>query len=183
MDATLTLNTQSTARAFARLKSASTIAIPRALNKSIASGKTLGVRLIAEDMGLRQADVRDRIGLKQATPDNHVASLSASFKRVPLIDFNATGPEPSFGKGRGVRARFPGGAGRYPRAFIATMKSGHRGVFERTGASNRLPIHELFGPSLAFVFVKHRPEMQARALEQLAKNLQHELRFALTQAA
>jgi len=180
--AKLTLNTKQTERALDNLRLQAPIAIARALNKSIASGKTLMVRLVAQDMGVKQADIRDKVIVVPATHDHQTAALKASAKRIPLIDFNARGPEPSRGRGRGVTARMPGGAGRYPNAFIAEMKSGHRGVFMRRD-TRRLPIRELFGPSIAHVFVKHVEIGLARAREQLVKNLQSELRFVMRQAA
>jgi hypothetical protein len=47
--------------------------------------------------------------------------------------------------------------GSYKSAFIATMKSGHRGVMIR-GGKDRLPIYELFGPNPAHDIVKHPDE-------------------------
>ena len=58
----------------------------------------------------------------------------------------------------------------------------HRGVFERR-TRKRLPIRELFGPSLPHVFAKFIPEALKRGEESLVKNLQSELRFALSQGA
>ena len=46
---------------------------------------------------------------------------------------------------KGVRVRLRGS---YRHAFIAGMKSGHKGVMRRSGAA-RLPIRELFGPNPA----------------------------------
>jgi hypothetical protein len=91
-----------------------------------------------------------------------------------------------------VTARLPTGLGKYPQAFIATMRSGHRGVFMRVGASSRrsagarsanLPITELHGPSIPLVFGKHLAAGLARGEAQLRKNLVHELRFALQESA
>jgi len=193
-------------------------AFARALNRSIASAKTVMVREVSQDAGLTATDVRGRIFVREASPpDRLVAQLTASAKPIPLIDYRATGPEPSRGKGHGVRARLKGGAGRYPRAFIATMRSGHRGVFERLNANKasasrrlgaeframkrktalarfqaavaggttagRLPIYELHGPSIARVFAKHVAVGLARGREQLIKNLQSELRFAMRRTA
>ena len=162
-------------------------AVARAVNRSVASGRTLMSRHISRDMGTPVGTVRDRIGVREASPTRLVAQLTASAKRIPLIDFKARGPEPSRGRGRGVTARLPGGAGRYPHAFIATMRSTHRGVFQRVpgkrfmrGRGRRQAIYELFGPSIAKVFSKHGAVARARVLEQLDKNLQSELKFALS---
>jgi hypothetical protein len=154
------------------------------------------VRAIAADMGLKQGDVKryvtTRLASVSSAADQLSAAVVASGARIPLIRFSARGPEPSRGRGRGVTARLPTGPGRYPQAFIATMRSGHRGVYIRPGASSRrsvgarsanLPITELHGPSIPLVFGKHLEAGLARGEEQLRKNLVHELRFALQESA
>jgi len=167
---------------FRKLRERARPAIVRALNRSIASAKTAMVREVAKDLGLKASDVRDRIWTNEATLTRLQATLLASPQRIPLIDFKARGPEPSRGKGRGVTAKLPGGAGRYPNAFIATMRSGHRGVFQRTG-SRRTPITELHGPSIARSFTKNVRIGIARGAEQLVKNLRSEFKFAMSRAA
>lgn len=156
------------------------VPLARAINRSLGSGKTMVVRLIAEDLGIKVGDVRPYVREERATPVRLQASLFASAARIPLIKFNAKGREPSLGKPPGVRARVKGGAGTYPHAFIATMPGGHRGVFVRKGAAKRFPIVELRGPSLWQVFQKHQAAAVARAEEQLFKNVQHELEYALS---
>ena len=148
----------------------------RALNRAMASGRTVMVREIARDAGLKATDVRDALRFQQATFSHPVARLAAGLKRIPLIDFRARGAEPSRGRGHGVSYRLPGGRGRHPHAFIATMGTGHRGVFVRVGKA-RLSIKELFGPSLGRIFAKHRPAGLARALEVFETAFAHELAF------
>lgn len=178
---TVAFNTKDADRGFDRLLENARPAIARALNRSTGSARTAMTRAVAADMGLKAGDVRTRIAVTEATPNNLSTTFYASNKRVPLIDFRARGPEPSRGRGRGVTARIPGGAGRYPNAFIATMPGGHRGVFIRKRGAGRLPITELHGPSIAQSFTKHRDVGIARAKEQLPKNLQSELKFAARQ--
>ena len=156
----------------------------RAANRAIGAARTVMVRAIAQDTGLPSRKVRESLAFQEATIDRPSAMIAAKLKRIPLIDFNARGPEPSRGKGRGVRWRLKGSRGHDPHAFIATMPSGHRGVFKRTpgkfmrNSPTRQAIHELHGPSLGEVFQKHRPAAIARAQEMFAKNMKHELEFA-----
>lgn len=157
-----------------RLGSRAPVAISRALNRAGTSGRAGMVTAISRDMRLKAGTVRERIHLDNATPTKLSVTFYASAQRVPVYDFGAKGPVPSRGRGRGVTAKTP--ARRYPRAFIATMRSGHVGVFQRVGTS-RLPIRELFGPSIAHVFVKHLAVGIARAKESLAKNLGSEIRY------
>lgn len=149
----------------------------RAINRTVGSVRTVMVREMARDMGVKQKDIRESLSMRLATLQRLEAVLGAGLKRIPLIDFKSAGPEPSRGKGRGVTYKLQGGKSRNEHAFIATMPSGHRGVFMRK-AKARLGIYELKGPSLAHVFAKYRPVGIARGREVLVANFQHELAFA-----
>lgn len=153
--------------------------IVRALNRSADSGKTMAVRLISQDMGLKVSDVRPFVDVTKAHEGKLEATIHASAKRIPLIKFGAKGREPSMGIPGGVRARLRGGAGTYPRAFIATMPNGKRGVFERPRGGRRTQFTQLRGPSVWQSFQKHQGEAAERAQEQLAKNVAHEISYAL----
>lgn len=153
-----------------------TRAMVRAMNRALTSGRALMVQRIAADTGLKSGTIRDAFAMRNATNERLEARLAVGLKRIPLIDFNARGPEPSRGRGRGVSYRLKGGSGRIEHAFIATMKSGHRGVFARSREA-RLPIRELFGPSLGHVFAKYRPEGIAKVKEAFATNFARELAF------
>lgn len=153
-------------------------AMARALNRGISAARTVMVREVARDMGLKAGDVRGQMRLVEATSGRLEAKLSSSRKRLGLIKFGAKGPVPSRGKGRGVTYRIgQGGRRRIPDAFITTMPGGHEGVFVRLGKA-RLPIKELFGPSLGHVFAKYYDQGAARAQEQFETTLAHELRRA-----
>jgi hypothetical protein len=213
----LKFNTKRLEQSIDRLQQNAPAAFARALNRAIGSANTVMTREVSNDTGLKVSDVRDRIGTHLADPTHLVAQLTASVTPVPLFAYGARGPEPSRGKGHGVTSRLKGGAQRYPRAFIATMKSGHKGVFERLNAAQagasrrlgaefrgmkrksaldrfqaavagaktagRLPIYELHGPSIARVFTKHVQVGLARGREQLVKNLQSELQYAMRKTA
>jgi hypothetical protein len=172
----LTFNNVQTKQAFAKLKGNAPIAIMRSLNRSAASGKTIMVREISADLGMKATAVRDTISIVEARPDKPRVQLISIGKRIPLIDLGAKGPEPSRGRGRGVSYKLGGTRRKLAHAFIARMGSGHRGVFARTSRA-RLPVVELRGPSIPHVFRKFRPLGLARMREQLVKNLQHEFRY------
>ncbi len=177
------VNTDDVLRAVEALKQRAKPAIARAINRTADSARTAIVRVISKDIALKVSAVRDQVIVQKASADRLTATFRASARRVPLIEFNARGPEPSRGKGRGVSARLPSGAGRYPRAFITTVGQGnHRGVFMRKGEAKRLPIVELRGPSIWQSFVKNQQVAVDRATEQLAKNISHELSFAPSRA-
>lgn len=161
-------------------------AVVRSLNRAIISGRTLMARLITEDTGVKVSDVKAAFQLEKASDSRPTASLGAGMKRIPLIQFKASGPEPSRGRGH-VSYRLQGQkvfALGSQNAFIATMSSGHRGVFSRVTPSTRkssgarsknLPIRELLGPSVGHVFIKFQSEGQARLEESFKTNFEHEM--------
>ncbi len=182
------MDTRQTEAALRFLKAKAPQAISRSLNRARTSGRVVLVRAIAQDMKLSQKVVKKHMGERDATPTKLVAELSGDLKRIPLINFGAK----QF-KRAGVKANTGRGRKSYGKTFfIATMPSGHVGVFSRTlpstkrspGAwSENLHIQEKRGPSVGHVFTKHMPAAQKRALEVLPKNLEREFRHVLRQGA
>lgn len=174
------------------------VIMARSLNRALVSGQTAITKAVAADMGLGQRFIKKEIVVDKATRMKPSVALTIAGRRIPLIGFQARGPEPSRGRGRGVSYRLRGSRGRVPEAFIATMRSGHRGVFKRKGSlgrkvhgprgyvgrggtaraqGGRLPIMELHGPSMPHVFEKFIPKFRDAAQESLVKNLQSEIRW------
>ena len=148
----------------------------RALNRALIAGRTAMARDIAGDTGIGVRDVTKALSERRATIERAEAAFGATIRRIPLIYFKARQTA------TGVTARLTGGAGQYPSAFIARMRSGHEGVFQRkfigsigTRRVKRLSIVELFGPSLGHVFAKHRPAGLARTMEAFDTAFAHEL--------
>jgi hypothetical protein len=168
-------------KAIARFKDRARPAIVRALNRSAVSARTVMVRDVAKDFGIRQKDVA--ISVENASPSTLTARVVAQGARLPLITFNARQTA------RGVSANTGRGRKVYPHTFIAkvhgplpngVVSPGHLGVFQRRGAQ-RLPIDQRYGASIPHVFEKHIDAGIARGQEQLVKNLKHEFEFALAQ--
>jgi hypothetical protein len=153
-------------------------AIARGINRTIATGKTSASRLVASDLRIRVSKAKDAIDTRLARPERLTAQLTASAKRLPLIEFGGRGPYPSRGRGRGVSVKLPGGQARFPHAFIAVMRSGHRGIYERRKGAGRLPIVEKRGPSIAHVVAKHIPAVVAELGPKMGENIAHEIAFA-----
>jgi hypothetical protein len=188
-----------------QLRDGGRLAISRALNRTLLTTRTAARRAIAEDVGLRQKDIEAAMKIIRATADRLRAELQVSGGRIPLIRFRTRETR------AGVTYSLRGSRSLAPRAFIATMRSGHEGVFRRrrvggdrtrTGVSihgrqitirelahagpglvPRLPIDELFGPSLPHVFAgaKVAPVIQRTAEVEMQKNLAHEVRFLVSQ--
>lgn len=160
-------------------------ALVRAMNRALGTGRTYMARAVASDTGIKQSDVRAAMSTREATFNRIEASIGAGLKRLPLSKFNARGPEPSKGTGRGVTWRIGQRTGRGPNLFLATMKSGHRGVFARVGADRKsrgawgknLPIDERYGPSLGRVFGFYRPVALSLMKQSFDKNFDHEMDY------
>jgi len=182
-------------------------AMARAVNRAASSGSVQLSRDVAANLGIGVTGVKKQFTLSQASSGNLVAKVLANARPLSLKDMGARwpgAPEITLTRGqRGFRVtamRF-GKRVRYEGAFVANVKGplpsgvispGHEGVFKRLrpsthkspGAwSKNLPINELRGPSVWLVARKLAPGVQAKAEEQLVKNLEHELGFALAQVA
>lgn len=186
---TFRFDTTQADRALDQLGQRAPAVMARALNRTTTSVRAFTAREIAGDIGLRVGVVREALKIRPATADRLQAEVSVSGARIALEDFHATGRIPSRGRGT-VSARIGGARKQYPGAFRVQFRSGHKAVFRRVRASVRksagawaknLPITELFGPSLPQVFGKKMPDAIAHGERELAKNLEHEIGFALSQ--
>jgi len=117
-------------------------------SKRIRARKRIKSRYITRALTLRRAKGSDIAGMEWA--------IDVSGAPVPLVAYPArqTRKGVSVEVNRGKRTLVKG-------SFIATMQSGHRGVFRRTGKS-RLPIRELLG-SRPVDALLHQGEAQAVA--------------------
>lgn len=191
---TLRFETERFERKLTALGHAAPGAIVKALNLAGAAASAAVTPRIAQDMGLDEPIVQRFVKQKLATATNQRTTIAASAKRIPLVWFRATGPQPSRGRGTGVTAQLPGGRQRYPHAFIATVAAGssrHVGVFERKQQLTRkspgawkpnLPIRELRGPSVWHVFKKFVSVGVEAGRQQLAETMRSEIRLALRRA-
>jgi hypothetical protein len=128
------------------------LAAVRSLNKTAVSAKSMAIKSVAAHIGIAQKEVRPFIVLQKATLRCLDAVLMAlKAKRLPLIKI-----DPRAKQGRaGVTYRGAGGMRRtIPQAFLATMPTGHRGIYARAPGAKRLPIRELAGPSIYYVFTQ-----------------------------
>lgn len=102
-----------------------------ALNKAAVSTRAEAVRILRERYpGFKAAAIRAAMKIIKATYSKPVAIIRVKGARTPLISFGARQTK----RGVSVKVRtkkFIKGA------FIATMPSGHKGVFWRTGKFGR----------------------------------------------
>lgn len=125
-------------------------AMVRTLNLVARRLRTEASKAIREEYAIRKSDVDKQIEIRLASPGIPAAIVRARGKRTPLFVFRARWSRRA--AGATVQVKIAGGRKLIPGTFTATMRSGHRGVFERRRVgdtrSPRLPIQELYGPSI-----------------------------------
>jgi hypothetical protein len=127
-------------------------ALSGAINKTLATGKTRIKRKLAEIIMAPQKTIMDGVSLKRARPDdNPQGSIIFKRKPMPLVKFK---PKPQqTGAGVKVTVIRDKGQEEHPHWFVATMRNGDEGVFDRkpgpgpTGRVPRSPIAEKYGPT------------------------------------
>lgn len=132
-------------------------AVVRALNKTMDRVKVRAAREV-RDAGykLKISDIKKAIRINRATSGRLRADAVASGRPIPLMQYGAKDVKPN-----GVSVDVLNGRKVVAKAFIATMPSGHTGVYIRqpNAAHKRvvkggkvqwsaLPIRELYGPSI-----------------------------------
>lgn len=181
----------------------------RSLNKAIRGVRTDTSKEIRREVTAKAKHVNRTFKIYKASAKKGIlaAALESTGKRLPMIAYQARQTK----RGVSVKINRQGGRHLIPHAFIATMPSGHTGVFQReirhqdrgrfgtipVQADKRedkqfakmprkyqLPITELYSPSVPQVF--KRPEVM-RSIERkgqvrLKKAFEQELRFALLKA-
>ena len=140
-----------------------------AINRTLTHVRAVAARQIKKHINLPIARIKEAITRKKATPGHPVGIVRFSRKPVPLIDYGATDNRPN---GVSVTARRDQGRQQFKHAFIATMPTGHTGVFERIPGTKQKrgwfrkgrktdKIKQLFGPSVEGTFEKAPGVLQA----------------------
>lgn len=155
----------------------------RALNKVAAQAKVAASKEIrATGYNMKAAAIKQKITIKRASSGNAVVVIKCSGRPIPLIQFGARETR------AGVSVSVKHGRKIIRHAFVATMPSGHQGVYVRVGNQHKkisgkwhgLAIKELFGPSIPAAFGN---EIVQAALVRLVREkfptiLEHEINFA-----
>jgi hypothetical protein len=142
------------------------IVIVRATNDSLSGLKTESVKLIGAKVTAKAATIRATFSIKKMALARMSAELESTGPALPLIKYTSTKVK----KGVSVRVLKANKKTVVKHAFIATMKSGHKGVFWRRfddfrvkanptfnygflkGSKYALPLEELYGPAIADIF-------------------------------
>lgn len=123
-------------------------AVMRALNRA-ADGMPKHITAgILSEYHLPAMRVRKTFSIRHASMRELITTVRSRSGAMPLYLFGARPSKPGRNTGAGVAVDVQGRKVVEGGTFVARMKSGHIGVFKRTGDSPRMPIHELFGPSV-----------------------------------
>jgi Prophage minor tail protein Z (GPZ) len=146
-------------------------AVALALVDTAKSGIAKGAGLIARRTGLKSATVKQRIYYDPVRVGDYQVTIRSSRRPIPLIEFASARQV-----GAGVRTSVWGRSQIIGSAFIATMPSGHRGVYRRTGRHGRRGkrylerIKQLWGPTIYGTFAT--PDVQSVIAAMMRARLQ-----------
>lgn len=104
-----------------------------AITKTMRRARTEADREVRATYTVQLKDLRAATKFVPATANHPVAKIEATYRtlqaggRLPLIEFAGRGGK----AGASAQIRKGGPRTTYPGAFVATMRSGHRGIFRR----------------------------------------------------
>ena len=153
-----------------------------AINRATGSARAEAVRQVREKYVIQAGRVRETIAIRQASTSNLFASVRSRGRPRALTYFK-TNPNHPMGMPRGSQlfAQIKrGGGGTIRGAFIAKMRSGHLGVFNRSNNTTRngnVELIQRYGPSVPQMLESHdiRKFIENKAIETLDKRLEHEI--------
>lgn len=157
-------------------------AIVRALNRAAKSVQVQAAREIREaGYNLKASRIKKALTVRQANANVLQAGIRAIGRPISLYEYGARSTS------KGVSVNVKEGRKLIKHAFIATMPTGHTGVFMRKPGviqgkrgkmiQARALGHELFGPAIPSMFVSEivTRAMTSKLNEQFPKELDHEL--------
>lgn len=149
--------------------------IVRALNRTVDNVRAEAVRRVRETYTLKAGTVRQQMSVEKAWGGRLAASVVANGRPIPLYEFSARwSPRmagATFAVKRGARKSLP-------HTFIATMQSGHKGVFERQGRK-RLPIEEKYSVGVPGMFgaMDMQSVLSTIGMQRFQINLAQQIKF------
>lgn len=175
----VSMDTAQLKRALDQLGRRAPQAILRALNKTARTVRTQALREIRKEIRLPAKDLRPMLPMIPATKDHLEAKIVARGRAISLMRLGAKQTR------LGVTYKGPGGRVFIRSAFIATMPGRRRPNVWVREDKPRLPIEKQVGPVLSSVVIAKGifEAQQAKAAEALAKNLEHEATYLLSQVA
>lgn len=158
-------------------------AIVSTINKSIYGAKTDSTKRVTQEYVIKQARVREVIQVLKASK-NSLSARIISRGRPRALTYFKTNPRdvPRKRLKKLLISQVKKGAGGpIKNAFLARMKSGHLGVFHRTGETRENSkleiIKQNYGPSIAQMLGAKSvvAYVEEKAQKRIEKNLNHEI--------
>ncbi|WP_137860784.1 phage tail protein [Variovorax sp. 3P27G3] len=153
-------------------------AVGRGLSKVMKQAQTRAKREITSEYNVKSGEVGKRLGVRlQAKGMQAVLFAKARARnRIPLLEFAAKATKKG---GVKFKVRNGGGKGRLRHAFIAKMKSGKTGVFQRVPGTRK--IKQVVGVDITHMFIgkRVRPAVLKSINDNVARVLIHEMEFEL----
>lgn len=163
----------------------------RALTKTAQGVRTDSIRKVREEFKIAASELRKKTSVKKSLSGDHpnVEVKFSDRKSVPLSKYDIRPRIPASVGGRlpkkGVSVQVKKTSGRkvIDGSFVAEMKSGHIGVFERVRGDS-LPIRELYSASSIHELLHedNKQDIRDQAEERLLKNAIREADYVLQKA-
>lgn len=168
-------------RMLAHIPGAAPRAMSNAINRATDSAKTEAARKAREQYYITHKDVLSTMKMYRASAQDLTASVVSRGNLIALPKFRVTPAKPQPRRKKPITVRVKRGQGGPVRkAFVAGMRSGHTGVFMRSG-KKRFPIEQMFGPSVPQMLESRSVNawVSQKANETLDKRLDHEINRVL----
>ena len=177
-------------------------AIKNALPRAASHLRSHSGQHIRERYAISQSALRtnENVKIRYTYHNGATAEIVFNGRKIPLYRYNGSSPkQPTFNKGRSVKALLTGGWAtvnpgiaasghllngtaptKFDNAFTAQMKSGHIGIFERTGgasSSGADAIREIMGLSVPQM-LGHQDvaeKLSKSASEKFEERMEHEI--------
>ena len=143
---------------------------------------------IQKTLNAKSGAIKKHLKIERATAADLNGAIQSAYEPLRVTDFRGARQTR---KGVTVRMRTDKPRKLFAHAFIATMKSGHRGAYirardlkrwtkgRRGPRSQNLPIVELFGPNDQTVFGENLDDLVKLSNKELDKKLAAEIDWAL----
>ena len=175
------------------IKNGGAKAVMRALNRTVNGMKTDAAKEVSSRYTAKQKDVKDKLQTGKASMSNLSVALRSKGRPMASAKFRHTANKnPGKKKGKpvslvamkGQRLMKLHGDGKKSTAFMASMKSGHRGIFQRIvnlGDKDREKIREVYSPGVVQMMdnKETREAIQNNAVNRFNKELDHQIKHLL----
>lgn len=152
-------------------------AFSNSINRGLSRVKTTAMKRVKEVYAVQSSALTaaTTTRINKASTGNLAGYVSFSGFKSPLYKFSVTPKKPGTGKQVTASVMKNGGT-TFEDAFVAEMKSGHMGVFERSGRK-RLPVEEIMGLSAAQMVGNAAviEELEKEAQKVVDERLSHEI--------